>query len=103
MKKILVVEDDRATRYLLSRTLKPEGYPVVSAGDGDQGLRQMRKQPFDLVLLDVWMPRMNGLQMLAKMREEGLTAKVVELLVPCDTPETMLRAVREQAFQYVSK
>jgi CheY-like chemotaxis protein/anti-sigma regulatory factor (Ser/Thr protein kinase) len=102
MKKILIVEDDRATRYLLNRTLKPEGYTVVSAVDGDKGLRQMRKQAFDLVLLDVWMPRMNGLEMLSKMREEGLTTKVV-VLTSDDTPETLLRAVREQAFQYISK
>jgi len=102
MKKILIVEDDRATRYLLNRTLKPEGYTVVSAVDGDKGLRQMRKQAFDLVLLDVWMPRMNGLEMLSKMREEGLTTKVV-VLTSDDTPETLLRAVREQAWQYISK
>lgn len=102
MKKILVVEDDRATRYLLTRTLQREGYAVASATDGAQGLRHMRKQEFDLVLLDVWMPRMNGLDLLAKMRAEGLAAKVV-VLTSDDTPETLLRAVREQAWQYISK
>ena len=102
MKKILIVEDDRATQYLLSRTLKPQGYVVITATDGAQGLRQMRKQEFDLVLLDVWMPRMNGLEMLAKMREEGLKSKVL-VLTSDDTPETLLRAVREQAWQYISK
>src|SRR5579872_4328507 len=102
MKKILIVEDDRATRYLLSRTLKTEGYAVSTAADGAQGLRQMRKQEFDLVLLDVWMPKMNGLELLGKMRAEGLTAKAV-VLTSDDTPETLLRAVREQAWQYISK
>ncbi|HEY2015477.1 MAG TPA: response regulator [Bryobacteraceae bacterium] len=102
MKKILIVEDDRATRYLLSRTLKTEGYAVSTATDGAQGLRQMRKQEFDLALLDVWMPRMNGLELLAKMRAEGIGTKAV-VLTSDDTPETLLRAVREQAWQYISK
>jgi len=102
MKKILVVEDDRATRYLLSRTLQTEGYAVSTAADGALALRQMRKQAFDLILLDVWMPRMNGLELLAKMRAEGLNTRVV-VLTSDDTPETLLRAVREQAWQYISK
>jgi CheY-like chemotaxis protein len=102
MKRILVVEDDRATRYLLSATLKGAGYEVSTAGDGLLGLRQLRKQSFDLVLLDVWMPRLNGLELLAKMREEGLTAKAV-VMTSDDTSETLLRAVREQAWQYLSK
>jgi CheY-like chemotaxis protein/anti-sigma regulatory factor (Ser/Thr protein kinase) len=99
---ILVVEDDRATRYLLSRTLKTEGYAVATATDGAQALRQMRKTEFDLVLLDIWMPRMNGLELLAKMRDAGITAKAV-VLTSDDTPETLLRAVRDQAWHYISK
>jgi CheY-like chemotaxis protein/anti-sigma regulatory factor (Ser/Thr protein kinase) len=102
MKRILVVEDDRATRYLLSSSLKAAGYEVSTAGDGLLGLRQLRKQSFDLVLLDVWMPRLNGLELLAKMREEGLGAKAV-VMTSDDTSETLLRAVREQAWQYLSK
>jgi CheY-like chemotaxis protein/anti-sigma regulatory factor (Ser/Thr protein kinase) len=102
MKHILVVEDDRATRYLIGRTLKSEGYVVTMAADGVLGLRQMRKQAFDLVLLDIWMPRMNGLELLAMMRAEGLHTRAV-VLTSDDTPETLLRAVREQAWQYLSK
>jgi CheY-like chemotaxis protein/anti-sigma regulatory factor (Ser/Thr protein kinase) len=102
MKRILVVEDDRATRYLLANTLKGAGYEVSAAGDGMLGLRQLRKQSFDLVLLDVWMPRLNGLELLAKMREEGLTPKAV-VMTSDDTSETLLRAVREQAWQYITK
>lgn len=102
MKKILVVEDDRATRFLLNTTLKKEGYSVSAAADGVQALRQMRKQEFDLVLLDVWMPKMNGIELLAKMRAEGVATKAV-VLTSDDTPETLLRAVREHAWQYISK
>jgi CheY-like chemotaxis protein/anti-sigma regulatory factor (Ser/Thr protein kinase) len=102
MKKIQIVEDDRATRYLLSTILKKEGYSVSTANDGVQALRQMRKQEFDLILLDVWMPKMNGIELLAKMRAEGVGTKAV-VLTSDDTPETLLRAVREHAWQYISK
>jgi len=102
MKRILVVEDDRATRYLLTSTLKGAGYEVTAAGDGLLGLRRLRKESFDLVLLDVWMPRLSGLEVLAKMREEGLTAKAV-VMTSDDTSETMLHAIRQHAWQYLAK
>ncbi len=102
MKRILVVDDDRATRYLLTSTLKGAGYEVSAAGDGLLGLRRLRKETFDLVLLDVWMPRLNGLEVLAKMREEGLNAKAV-VMTSDDTSETMLHAIRQHAWQYLAK
>jgi CheY-like chemotaxis protein/anti-sigma regulatory factor (Ser/Thr protein kinase) len=102
MKKILVVEDDRTTRFMLSTILKNEGYEVATSGDGVLGLRQMRKQQFDLVLLDIWMPKMNGLELLARIRAEGINTKAI-VMTSDDTPETLLRAVREQAWQYLSK
>ena len=102
MNRILVVEDDRPTRYLLSKVLRAEGFLVATAQDGMQGLKQLRKKDFDLVLLDIWMPRMNGLELLAHMRAEGKRSKAV-VMTSDNTPETLLRAVREQAYQYVSK
>jgi len=102
MKKILVVEDDRTTRFMLSTILKSDGYEVTTSSDGVLGLKQMRKQSFDLALLDIWMPKMNGLEVLAKIRAEGLNVKAV-VMTSDDTPETLLRAVREQAWQYLSK
>ncbi|MBI3696274.1 MAG: response regulator [Acidobacteria bacterium] len=102
MKKILVVEDDRTARYLLSRTLKAAGFSVSTAQDGMLGLQQLRKKHFDLVLLDVWMPKMTGLELLAQMRVEGKHPKAV-VMTSDQTPETLLRAIREQAYQYLSK
>ena len=102
MKKILVVEDDRTTGLMLSETLKRGGYSVSTARDGVAGLNRLRKSTFDLVLLDIWMPRMNGLEVLARMRQEGLGPKAV-VMTSDDTPTTLLRAVREQAYNYVNK
>lgn len=102
MKKVLVVEDDRPTRYLLSKVLKAAGFSVLAAKDGVEGLEQLRRSTFDLVLLDIWMPRMNGLELLAHMRNEPTRPKAV-VMTSDNTPETLLRAVRDQAYQYIVK
>lgn len=102
MSKVLVVEDDRTTRHLLGQVLSGGGYEVKLAEDGIAGLEALRQGEYDLMLLDVWMPRMNGLDVLASMRAERLGPRTV-VMTSDDTPETVLRAVREQAHQYVSK
>ena len=102
MSRVLVVEDDDTTRHLLSSVLKGAKFSVVTAKDGVAGLRQLRKGGFDLALLDIWMPRLNGLELLAKMRAEGLQTKAV-VMTSDNTPETLLRAIREQAYYYLPK
>jgi len=100
MKKVLVVEDDRSTRYLLSRVLKSAGYAVSTAPDGVAGLRRLRQAKFDLLLVDIWMPRLNGIEMLSQLPSPRPKAIV---MTSDTTPETLLLAVREQAWQYLSK
>jgi CheY-like chemotaxis protein/anti-sigma regulatory factor (Ser/Thr protein kinase) len=102
MTKILIVEDDRATRHLLTGLLKAADFSVSAARDGANALRHLKRQSFDLMLLDIWMPRMNGLELLARLRSEPVRPKVV-VMTSDDTPETLLQAVREQAYQYVTK
>lgn len=102
MSRILVVEDDRVTRHVLRGVLKAAGYSVVTAANGLAGLKRVEQEPFDLVLLDVWMPRLTGLDVLARLRERPLRPRVI-VMTTDDTPETLLRAVREQAYQYVKK
>jgi CheY-like chemotaxis protein/anti-sigma regulatory factor (Ser/Thr protein kinase) len=102
MKRILLAEDDRVTSHLLREILKRGGYSVASARDGAAALNRLRKSAFDLILLDVWMPRMNGLELLAKMRSEGVGTKAI-VMTSDDTPATLLGAVREQAYHYVTK
>jgi CheY-like chemotaxis protein/anti-sigma regulatory factor (Ser/Thr protein kinase) len=102
VKKILVVEDDRATRVLLTQILKGEGYPVAEAKNGALALARLREEKFDLVLLDIWMPHMNGLELLARLRAEEIGVKAI-VMTSDDTPSTLLRAVREQAYHYLTK
>jgi len=102
MSSILIVEDDRPTCLFLAETLTAAGFTVASAKDGVEALECLRAGSYDLMLLDVWMPKMNGLDVLAALPKEGARPKVV-VMTADDTPETLLKVVREQAWRYVAK
>jgi len=102
MTKILVVDDDRATRHILQKVLTGGGYQTTVAKDGIDALEALKKQRFDLLLLDIWMPRMNGLELLARLRTRKRKPRVV-VMTSDDAPQTLLEAVREHAFKYVHK
>ena len=70
MSKILVVDDAEDTRYLVTRLLHFGGYATDMAGDGLDALARIEASPPDLVLLDMMMPRMNGLEMLEVLRQD---------------------------------
>jgi DNA-binding response OmpR family regulator len=80
-KKVLIVEDDRVLRRVVVDNLSTEGFSVFEAEDGIVGLDMAKKVHPDLILLDVVMPRMDGITMLEKLREDewGRGAKVIML------------------------
>lgn len=100
--RILVIDDDRATRHVLRRVLTDAGHTVDEARDGMEALQMLRRRRFDLLLLDIWMPRMNGLDLLAALRTRKRRPRVI-VMTSDDAPETLLRAVRGQALRYVHK
>jgi CheY-like chemotaxis protein/anti-sigma regulatory factor (Ser/Thr protein kinase) len=102
MRKVLVVDDDRATRHILRKVLTDDGFQTSVAKDGVEALQALRGRRFDLLLLDVWMPRMNGLELLARLRTRKSKPRVV-VMTSDDAPQTLLEAVRENAFKYVHK
>lgn len=102
MSRILVVDDDRTTRHVLSNVLTTAGFAVTAAKDGVAALAAVRKQPVDLLLTDVWMPRMNGLELLERLRDLNTRPRVI-VMTSDDTPETLLESVRRQAFTYLKK
>jgi CheY-like chemotaxis protein/anti-sigma regulatory factor (Ser/Thr protein kinase) len=102
MSRILVVDDDRTTRHVLSKVLTSAGFSVTVAKDGVEALAVLRTRRFDLLLLDVWMPRMNGLDLLERLRTRKARPRVV-VMTSDEAPETLLQAVRQQAFTYVHK
>jgi CheY-like chemotaxis protein len=99
---ILVVDDDRTTRHLTRATLAKAGYDVRVAKDGAEALTRLRSKKYDLVLLDVWMPRMDGLAMLDRMKKLRTRPRVV-VMTSDDAPGTLLKAIRRQAHTFVHK
>jgi CheY-like chemotaxis protein len=102
MQKILVIDDDRTTRDLLRLQLRSLGYSVDTAGDGEAGLAKLQRRRYDLVLLDVWMPGLDGLEVLARMRSTPESPRVV-VMTADDAPQTLLKAIRERAYRFVTK
>ncbi|WP_428560776.1 MAG: response regulator transcription factor [Solidesulfovibrio sp. DCME] len=79
MKTVLVVDDDPSIRALIRLYLEGAGYGVREAGDGRQAMRQLADQPPDLVVLDIFMPEMDGLEVLQQLREQCRSCKVMAI------------------------
>ena len=74
--RVLIVEDERDIRELVVHHLKREGYQVSVAASGEEALRQVQASPPDLVLLDLMMPAMNGLEVCRRLRQDPVTASL---------------------------
>jgi two-component system, chemotaxis family, chemotaxis protein CheY len=77
--RILVVDDDNAIRLLLRSMLERRGHSVVEAENGAEGLQYYRAAPADLVITDIQMPVMDGLQMIKALRDDFPTAKIIAI------------------------
>ena len=104
MTTILIVEDDDAIRTNIIRLLKLEGYEIVSAVDGLQGLERAREARPDVVISDVSMPEMDGFELLAAIRaDRDLAATAVMLLTALDDRASMRRGMTGGADDYLAK
>ncbi len=101
-RKVLIADDDAATRHGVARLLENAGFQVSEATDGVGALSAIQEKPFELVFLDIWMPRLSGLEVLARIRTGANRPKVI-VMTSDGTSETLLRAVKEQAYDYLSK
>jgi len=100
--RILVADDDRTTRFAISSMLRKAGYAVTSAKNGVDALRHIEKGSVDLAFLDIWMPGLTGLEVLARVRTGESHPKII-IMTSDGAPQSVLRAVQEQAFEYLSK
>ncbi len=80
-KKVLIVEDEEILLGLLQKRLKREGYDVLLARNGEEGLKMMRKGSPDLVLLDIVMPKMNGFQVMEEMNKDNQLKKIPVIII----------------------
>jgi len=101
-RQILVVDDDRALRHALSTLLEQAGHIVLQASDGPEALATLAGVPTDLMLLDLGLPGMGGMEVLARVRALASPPRVV-VVTADDTPETLLKAIRGQVDGYVTK
>jgi CheY-like chemotaxis protein len=101
-RRILLVDDDRGLRLALSTLLKDAGHEVESAGDGPEAVALLHERAFDVVLLDIGLPSMSGLDVLARARELEKPPLVI-MMTADDTSQTVLESVRRQAFRYLRK
>ena len=101
-RRVLIADDDSATRHGISKLLANAGFDVSEVADGYAALTAIQEKQFELVFLDVWMPHLSGLEVLARIRTGTSRPKVI-VMTSDDTSETLLRAVKEQAYDYMSK
>jgi pilus assembly protein CpaE len=103
--RILVVDDDANVQRLLEYTLKQEGYEVILATDGNDGLRKWQSEHPDLLLLDVQLPKLDGYQVATKIRaEEGTSAHVPIIMLTAESDiEQKVRGLRAGADDYQVK
>src|SRR5574340_170162 len=100
--KILVVDDEEGARELFNTILTDEGYEVALAVDGEEALTRMKGDAYDLVVTDIKMPGMDGLQLLQELRKVGSTADVI-MVTAYGEVESYLKAMSLGAAEYINK
>src|SRR5579885_1825851 len=102
MQNILIVEDEAKMQRLLQLSLAEEGYTTRSASDAEQGLRLLRQEKFDLVITDLKLPGMDGLEFLQAVKRTDARIPVI-LMTAFGTVETAVQAMKAGASDYVLK
>jgi response regulator RpfG family c-di-GMP phosphodiesterase len=100
--RILVVDDERVIREILAEFLQLEGFTVHTVEDGEKALTELRLRPYDLLITDLKMPRLSGLQLLERIEQERLGVLTV-LMTGFGTVETAIEAMKKGAYDYLLK
>ena len=82
MAEILIIDDEKAIRKTLSEILSFEGYKIEEAGDGEEGLKKFKEKSYDVVLCDIKMPKIDGIDFLQKATEVNADVPIIMLIVP---------------------
>lgn len=102
MSNILIIDDEKAIRKTLTEILSYEGYKIEEAGDGEEGLRKFKEKTYDVVLCDIKMPKIDGIEFLDKVREVNPDVPVI-MISGHGTIETAVEAVKKGAYDYIAK
>src|SRR5688572_4017500 len=102
MPSILIVDDEPGVRSALGGVLRDEGYEVDAVESGEACLARLAEKPYEVVVLDIWLPGMDGLATLARMRERQIESQVV-VISGHGNIESAVRAIKMGAFDFVEK
>ncbi|MFW5754456.1 MAG: response regulator, partial [Marinilabiliaceae bacterium] len=102
MAKILVIDDQKSIRNTLKDILEYEGHEVVLAQDGPEGLEQFDNDKFDVVLLDIKMPEMDGMEVLDKIMEKASDIPVI-MISGHGNIDTAVDAIKKGAYDFIEK
>ncbi len=102
MAKLLIIDDEKAIRGALRDILEYEGYSIEEASDGEQGLELVTQNDYDVVLCDIRMPKIEGLDLLQKATEMGKGAQFI-MISAFGNVETAVEATKRGAFDFISK
>lgn len=102
MAKILVIDDEKTIRDAIRDILEYEGYEIDEAKDGQQGLEMVTSGKYDIALCDIKMPKLDGLELLQKAREEGVTTQFV-MVSAFGNVENAVEATKRGAFDFITK
>lgn len=102
MGKLMIVDDNEGVRHLVSRWLERAGFSVSQAKDGAEALDLIKKDPPDIILADIRMPKINGLELARMVKREFPETKVV-LMTAYSSPQTIAQAKREGVDDYLEK
>jgi two-component system nitrogen regulation response regulator NtrX len=102
MSNILIIDDEKAIRKTLSEILSYEGYKIDEAGDGEEGLKKFREKEYDVILCDIKMPKIDGIEFLEKAKELNTDIPII-MISGHGTIETAVEAVKKGAYDYISK
>ncbi len=93
MAKVLIIDDEKSIRNTLRDILEYEKYEIVDAADGQEGFAKVQKEKFDVVLCDIKMPKMDGLELLQKIQESEIETAVI-MISGHGNIETAVEAVK---------
>jgi two-component system nitrogen regulation response regulator NtrX len=99
---VLIVDDEPGVRSALTGVLGDEGYSVAAVDSGEACLERIGREAFDVIVLDVWLPGLDGLATLARIRQRQLEAEVV-MISGHGNVESAVRAIKMGAFDFVEK
>ena len=102
MPAILIIDDEKSIRKTLTEILSYEGYKVDEAGDGEEGLKKFKEKTYDLVLCDIKMPKLDGIEFLEKAKQINADVPII-IISGHGNIETAVEAVKKGAFDYISK